>query len=73
MLSINEWRIVMEREEEIPCAVCHSWNAKEKKFSCEPRECKELSAWLLKHAAHLSRETPQMQAHYSETTIQYVV
>jgi hypothetical protein len=65
--------IVMEHEEPIPCADCRLWNAKEKKFSCKPKDCKELSAWLLQYAPQLSAEKAQMQVQLPETAIQYVV
>jgi hypothetical protein len=63
----------MEHEEQIPCADCHLWNAKEKKFSCKPKDCKELSAWLLQYAPQLSAEKAQMQVQLPEIAIQYVV
>ena len=63
----------MEQKEEIPCAKCRSYKAKEKKFSCNPDDCKDLTLWLLENAPHMQPETLQMQLHIPEKAIQYVV
>jgi len=63
--------IVMEKQSEVPCANCQSW--KEKKFSCNPDDCKVLTVWLLEHAPQLSTGTIQMQVQFPEIAVQYVV
>lgn len=63
----------MEKQDEIPCANCQSWKRNEKKFSCNPDDCKTLTAWLLEHVPQLSTGTIQMQMQLPETAIQYVV
>jgi hypothetical protein len=62
----------MEHQEEIPCASCQSWNGKQKKFSCNPNHCKELSEWMHEHNSQpIAME--QIQIQLPETAIQYVV
>lgn len=63
----------METEEQIPCAKCHLWKSKEKKFSCKPNECKELSIWLFQYAGELKPEVEETKAQRQGTVIQYVV
>lgn len=64
--------MVMEKDE-IPCASCQSWKKQQKKFSCNPDGCKQLTTWLFKHAPQLCKGTVQMQVHIPEIAIQYVV
>jgi len=61
------------KEKQIPCATCKSYNAKLSKFSCKPYDCKELSEWLLPFVNQLEPELTQMQAQPPEATIPYVV
>jgi hypothetical protein len=63
----------MERQDTIPCAACQSWNRKQRKFTCNPSDCKQLTAWLSEHAPQLSTGTTQMQVQLPEIAIQYVV
>lgn len=65
--------MIMEKQEEIPCANCDSWKRKEKKFSCNPDDCKVLTAWFLDYVPQLKTGTIQMQVHLPEVAIQYVV
>jgi hypothetical protein len=62
----------MEHQEEIPCASCQSWNGKQKKFSCNPNHCKELSEWMHERNSQPSA-MEQIQVQLPETAIQYVV
>jgi hypothetical protein len=64
--------IVMESKQEIPCATCKSWNAKLRRFSCKPHDCKELSEWLLQYAPQLGPDVAAMEV-LSEESIRYVV
>jgi hypothetical protein len=64
--------MTMEPTEEIPCAKCQSYNGKEKKFSCNPDNCKELSTWLFEHVIQLREESPRIQKDH-EIAIRYVV
>ena len=64
--------IVMESKQEIPCASCQSWNAKRRKFSCKPQDCKELSEWLMQYAPQLKPDQAGMDG-LPETSIRYVV
>ena len=68
----NELTMTMEPTEEIPCAKCQSYNSKEKKFSCNPDACKELSAWLFEHVIQLRPEAHEIQQK-REIAIRYVV
>ena len=43
------------------------------KDRCKPKDCKELSAWLLQYTPQLSAETAQMQVQLPEIAIQYIV
>jgi hypothetical protein len=63
----------MKQVQEIPCGTCQSWNKKYKKFSCNPKKCKDLSAWLLEHIPQLSFEPALTQIQLPETATQYVV
>jgi hypothetical protein len=63
----------MEKKSEIPCTSCQSWNRKEKKFSCNPEDCKELTTWLSDNAPQLCKGSVQMQVHIPEVAIKYVV
>jgi hypothetical protein len=63
----------MKCANEIPCVVCKSWNGKRKKFSCNPKKCSNITAWLREHNPELSAETIQMQMQVPETAIQYIV
>ena len=62
----------METKHEIPCATCQSWNAKLRKFSCRPNDCKKLSAWLVQYAPQLRSDSAEVEA-FPETSIRYVV
>ena len=64
--------IVMDAKQEIPCANCQSWNAKLRKFSCKPHDCKKLSAWLVRYAPQLRPDSAEMEM-LPETSIRYVV
>ena len=64
--------IVMESKQEIPCANCQSWNAKLRKFSCKPHDCKKLTTWLLQHAPQLKPDPAEMGVP-PVTSIPYVV
>jgi hypothetical protein len=44
-----------EKNKEIPCANCHLWVKKQKKFSCNPDECKGLTAWLYENAPNMNK------------------
>jgi hypothetical protein len=63
----------MEKQKEIPCANCQSWKRNQKKFSCIPNDCKDLTSWLLQNAPHMKAETLQMQLQLPEPIIQYIV
>jgi hypothetical protein len=63
----------MDQANEIPCVGCKSWNGKRKKLSCNPKKCRDISAWLLEHVPQLSTETIQMQVKLPELAVQYVV
>jgi hypothetical protein len=65
--------IVMDKQGEIPCAACHSWRKKQKKFSCNPDSCSALTTWLFENAPHIRAETLQTQVHLPEVAFQYVV
>jgi hypothetical protein len=62
----------MDHQEEIPCTSCQSWNGKQKKFSCNPNLCKGLSEWMNNHAS-IPNVAEQIQTHFPETALQYVV
>jgi hypothetical protein len=64
--------IVMEHQEEIPCASCQSWNGKEKKFSCNPNRCKGLSEWMHEHSSKTGG-MEQILLQRPDTAIQYIV
>jgi hypothetical protein len=64
--------IAMEPKEEIPCAKCHSYKAKDKKFSCNPQDCKELSDWIFENVTQLRTESLQTQR-CPEIAVRYVV
>jgi len=68
----NKCMIIMEHQEEIPCASCHSWNSKQKRFSCNPNQCKGLSEWMNEHGPQ-TITAQHIQAQSPETAIQYVV
>jgi hypothetical protein len=63
----------MDQEDEIPCVTCKSWNGKRKKFSCNPKGCIDISAWLPLHIPQLSTETTHKQVQLQEIAIQYIV
>ncbi|MCW4003552.1 MAG: hypothetical protein NWE95_06540 [Candidatus Bathyarchaeota archaeon] len=63
----------MKKQAEIPCTSCQSWNSKQKKFSCNPDDCKELTTWLFANAPQLRKETVQLQVRLPEIAIKYVV
>jgi len=63
----------MDKKGEIPCASCNSWKKQQKKFSCNPDSCKELTAWLVKNAPQLSPDAVQVQVHLPEVALQYIV
>jgi hypothetical protein len=63
----------MENKEEIPCAACQSWKKEQKKFSCNPDNCKVLTAWLFEKAPRLSTSKIQMQMQLPVPANQYVV
>ncbi len=65
--------IVMDKQGEIPCAACHSWLKRERKFSCNPDRCSALTNWLFKNAPQLKPEAVQIQAILPEKALQYVV
>jgi hypothetical protein len=64
---------MMESTQEIPCATCKSWNAKLRRFSCKPQDCKELSAWLLQYVPQLGSNPLETEVQLSEESIPYVV
>jgi hypothetical protein len=61
----------MAKQKEIPCASCQSWVKKQKKFSCNPDDCKGLADWLFANAPHLNDEYAQIRL--KEIANQYVV
>ncbi len=63
----------MEKQAEIPCSSCRSWNKEQKKFSCNPDGCKELTAWLFANAPQLCEDSIQLQVRLPEIAVQYVV
>jgi hypothetical protein len=63
----------MDHADEIPCSTCKSWNGKQKKFSCNPKKCSNVSAWLLEHNPQISDEMVHMQVQLPEVTVQYIV
>jgi hypothetical protein len=65
--------IVMKKQDDIPCANCQSWIRKEKKFSCNPDSCKQLTVWLLEHKPQVDSGTIHMQVPLPEIASQYVV
>jgi hypothetical protein len=50
-----------EKNKEIPCANCHSWVKRQKKFVCNPDECKGLNAWLYENAPNMTKDTANLQ------------
>jgi hypothetical protein len=63
----------MKNQGEIPCTACQSWDRKQKKFSCNPDDCKELTKWLFANAPKLCKEKAQLQVNLPEIAIQYIV
>jgi hypothetical protein len=63
----------MDKKGEIPCSSCDSWKKKEKKFSCNPDSCPELTAWLRKNAPQLNPDAVQLQVNLPEIAFQYIV
>ena len=63
----------MEKQVAIPCANCPSWKQEERKFSCNPDNCKQLNMWLLEHAPQLKADPTHMQVRLPEIAVQYVV
>jgi hypothetical protein len=70
---LNDLVIVVKKQMGIPCMQCDSWKKKERKFSCNPNDCKVLTEWLLGHAPVLTKDTVQMQVHLPDVAIRYVV
>jgi hypothetical protein len=63
----------MEKQGEIPCASCRSWAKKQKKFSCNPDECKGLTQWIFANAPNLNSENVKLLVALPECATQYVV
>ena len=65
--------MVMEKQEDIPCANCELWKQKEKKFLCNPDDCKILTEWFFVHAPQLKAGRMKVQMQVPEVSMQYVV
>jgi hypothetical protein len=66
--------IGMAEQSEIPCASCHSWVKKQRKFSCKPDECPGLSKWIFSNAPNLGGDDGvRLLAGLPECAMQYVV
>jgi hypothetical protein len=63
------------KSKEIPCANCQSWAKKEKKFSCNPDECKGLTAWLYENAPNMTKDKANLQftVKFPVSACQYIV
>jgi len=65
----SNFTIVMSNNSDIPCSVCHYWNTNAKSFSCNPRECRKLSEWLITRP----RNNEEGQIQVTESQAQYLV
>jgi len=63
----------MAKQAEIPCASCRSWVKKQKKFSCNPDECKGLTEWILSNAPELGGGNIKKLVMLPVSAMQYVV
>ncbi len=63
----------MGEKAEIPCANCQSWAKKEKKFTCNPDECKGLTTWLIENAPQINKDDLKVQVRLPVSANQYIV
>ncbi|MGA3110973.1 MAG: hypothetical protein ABSE15_02960 [Candidatus Bathyarchaeia archaeon] len=62
-----------EQETQIPCIKCRSYSAEQRKFSCKPHICKELSVWLQQRCPQLAPNPAETEMRVRIAAIPYVV
>jgi len=63
----------METQKDIPCASCQLWKQKEKKFLCNPDDCKILTKWFFIHAPQVMSGKMQTDVQVTEVSLKYIV